>query len=61
MIRAERVLETRMRPSGIDEIRQTELPDVPQPLKHRRVDEAKRQTIDTDVIPEWVPKDFQPG
>ena len=57
MIRAERVLEARVRGAGIDEVREPELPHVAQPLEHGRVDELERQRVDTDVVPERVAND----
>ena len=54
MIRADGVLEPRVRRAGVDEVREPELPDVPQPLEGGCVDEAKRNVIDADVVPERV-------
>jgi hypothetical protein len=54
MIGAEGVLEARVACAGIDEIRETQLPDVAQSLECRRVDELQRNAVDTDVVPERI-------
>jgi hypothetical protein len=59
VIRAERVLKTRMAGARIHQERQPELPHIPQPLERGRVDQSKRKRINPDVIPEWIADDFQ--
>ena len=56
---AERVLEPRVRRARVDEVREPELPHVPQPLECPRVDEADRQVVERDVVPERVPDDVK--
>lgn len=59
VIRAERVLEARVSRAGINEISESELPDVAQPLKNLCVDEPKSQLVDADVVPEWVAQNLE--
>jgi len=54
VVGSQRMLEPRMRRAGIDEKRETKLPDVEQPLKRRRIDQLEAQRIDADVVPERV-------
>jgi hypothetical protein len=47
--------------SGVNEVREPELSDVTQALKRGRIDEAKRDVIDADVVPERVADDVHKG
>ena len=58
VVRAERVLEARMRGAGIDEKREAELANVAQPLERRRIDQLEGERIEPDVVPERVADDF---
>ncbi|MNC97019.1 hypothetical protein D3C83_145460 [compost metagenome] len=58
MIRAKRVLEAGVTGARIYEKGQAQLPHVPQPLERRRVDEAQREGLDPDVVPERVADDL---
>ena len=59
MMRAERMLESRVRRSGIDEIRPTELANVAETLEDFGVDELKGQLVDADVVPDRVAQDLE--
>jgi len=52
------MLEARVRGAGIDEEGETELADVAESLKGRRVDQLEGERVETDVVPEWVADDF---
>src|SRR5687768_1390679 len=58
MIRAQRMLKSRMAGARIHQENEPELPHVPQPLKRRRIDQSKRERVDTDVVPEGVADDL---
>ena len=58
MVRTERVLEARVSGAGVDEIRESELADVAQPLERTRVDQPERQRVDADVVPERIANDL---
>ena len=58
MVCAEGVLEARVARAGIHEIREAELSNVAQPLERARVDEAQRERIDADVVPERIADDL---
>src|SRR5436309_7936471 len=51
---AERVLESGVGCARVDEVRPTELADVPQALKDVGVDELERQLVDSNVVPDGV-------
>ena len=57
MVGAERVLEPRVSGAGVDEVRQPELPNVPEPLENGRVDELQGERVDTDVVPQRISND----
>jgi len=59
VVRAERVLEARVRRAGVDEVRPAELADVAQPLKDVGVNEAESDLVDADVVPERVAQDLE--
>ena len=59
VVRAERVLESRMGGAGIDEISPTELPHVAQPLKDLGVDQPERQLVDADIVPDRVTQNLE--
>jgi hypothetical protein len=59
VIRAERVLESRVGGARVHEVRVAELPDVSQPLERCAVDDAERARVDPDVVPERVPHDLE--
>jgi len=58
MIRSQRVLETGVSGSGIDQEAMPDLADVPKTLNGGRVEREKCRTVDTDVIPEWISDDL---
>ena len=57
VVRAEGVLEPRVRRAGIDEEGEPELPNVAEPLEGRRVDQLEGERIEPDVVPERVADD----
>src|SRR5439155_8216010 len=54
-------LEAAMGGSGIEEERVTQLADVTQPVDGGGVDHGQRFGIETDVVPERVADDLEPG
>src|SRR5690606_28810913 len=54
MVDADGVIETRMRRAGIDQVCVTELFDVAKSLEYGAVDDAARDRIDADRVPERV-------
>jgi hypothetical protein len=48
----ERMLEAGVARAGVDEICESELADVAQPLERTRVDQPECQRVDADVVPE---------
>jgi hypothetical protein len=61
MVGAERVLEACVCGTRINEVREPQLSHIAQPLEDARVDEAKGDIIDADVVPERVADDFHAG
>ena len=59
VVGAERVLESRVCRARIDEVRPSELADVPESLKDFGVDEAERELVDANVIPDGVAQDLE--
>ena len=59
MVCAECVLETRVRRTGIDEIRPTQLSDVTKALEDFGINELKRQLVDTNVVPDGVAQNLE--
>jgi hypothetical protein len=59
MVRAEGVLEPRVRRTRINEIRPAKLPNVAQALKDFGVDELQCQLVDSDVVPDGVAQDLE--
>ena len=54
MIRAQRVLEPRMRRARIHEVRQAQLSHVTQALHDGRIEQSLGDRVNPDVVPEWV-------
>jgi hypothetical protein len=59
MMRAERVLKARVGRAGINEVRPSELTDVPKALKDFRVDERERQLVDTNFFSDGVAQNLE--
>ncbi len=59
MMRAKRMLKSRMRGAGIHEVRQAELTHIAQALHDERVEQRKRECIQPNVIPQRVAQDIQ--
>src|SRR6185312_3936367 len=56
----EGMLEPGMRRPGIHEVREPELPYIPQPLNDARVEQSFSGGIDPDVVPERIPDERHP-
>ena len=54
MVRTERVLKPGVRGARVHEKCVTELPDVPQTLERRRIDDRESLGLEADVVPERV-------
>jgi hypothetical protein len=61
MVRAQRMLESRVRRAGINEIRPSELADVSESLEDVGIYEIESELIDPDVIPDWVAQYLEAG
>ena len=59
MVGTECVLEPGMRGAGVDEIRQSELADVPEALYHAGIDQPHRGVVHPDVVPQRVADDLE--
>src|SRR5438874_4936137 len=59
MVRPERVLKPGMRGARVNEKCVTKLPDVPQTLERRRIDDGERLGLEADVVPERVANDLE--
>jgi hypothetical protein len=59
MIGAQRVLEARVRGTGIDEKRVAELANVAEPLERGSIEDGKRLRLEADVVPERVANDLE--
>src|SRR5882762_5568732 len=59
MVRTERVLKPGVRGARVHEKRVTELPDVPQTLERRRIDDGERLGLEANVVPERVANYFK--
>ena len=59
MVCPERVLEPGVCGAGVHEECVTELPDVPQTLERRRIDDGQRLGLEADVVPERVANDLK--
>ena len=59
MVRAQCMLEPRVRCTGINEVRPAELTHVAKALKNFSVDELKRQLVDADVVPDGVAQNLE--
>ncbi len=59
MVRPECVLKPRVRGARVHEKRVAELPDVPQTLERRRVDDRERLGLEADVVPQRVANDLE--
>src|SRR5258705_356537 len=59
MVRAECVLKPGVRGARVNEKRVAELPDVPQTLKRRCVDDRERFGLEADVVPQRVANDLE--
>ncbi len=57
VVRAEGVLEARVRRAGVDQEGQPELPNVSEPLECRCVDQLEGERIEPDVVPERIADD----
>ena len=59
VIRAQRVLEARMRRAGIDQVSKAELSHIAQALEVAGVHELHRERVNPDVVPEGVANDLE--
>src|SRR2546430_92713 len=59
MVCTERVLKPGMRGARVNEKCVTELPDVPQALERRRIDDGERLGLEADVVPQRVANDLE--
>ena len=59
MVCTQRVLKPRVRGARINEKCVTELPDVPQTLEGRRIDDRERLGLEADIVPERVANYFK--
>jgi len=59
MVCTERVLKPRVRGAWVNEKCVTELPDVPQTLEGRCIDDRERLGLEADVVPERVANYFK--
>src|SRR6266566_4743075 len=59
MVRAQRVLKLGVRGARVNEKGITELPDVPQTLEGRRIDDCERLGLEADVVPQRVANDLE--
>src|SRR3989449_3516806 len=59
MVRTQRVLKPGVRGARVHEKCVTELPDVPETLERRRIDDGERLGLEADVVPQRVANDLE--